>query len=156
MQPGGLVPSNLTLAGSIKYVLENAGLGISGYRDMAPPKAPMPYCVITEGVAWNVVPSGDTDATDELRIREQVQVDIYQGLRGPDGTRIENPDLEDLVCFTLQQSKLPTWVNLVYGVMILTRSTQTDQAQSNVRRTIVTLQIDRLLAAPAIRERISR
>jgi hypothetical protein len=148
--------SNATLAGAIKYVIESAGLGVSAYRDLAPPKASMPFCVITEGVAWNVLPHGDTDASDELSIRELVQVDIYQGLRSADGTRIENPDLEDLVCFTLQQSKLPTWVNLVYGVQVLTRSTQTDQAQSNVRRTIVTLQIDRLLAAPAIRERIRK
>ena len=88
--------------------------------------------------------------------REQVQVDIYQALRAADGTRTENPDLEDLVCWHLAQSKLPTWVNPVYGVSILTRSTQTDQARSNVRRTIVTLQVDRLLDAPAARERIRK
>ena len=147
---------NVTLAGAIKSVIESLGLGVSAYRDMAPPKAVLPFCVITEGVAWNVVPMGDTDASSELTIREQVQVDIYQELRAADGTRTENPDLEDLVCFALQQTKLPTWVSIVYGVMILTRSTQTDQARTNLRRTIVTLQVDRLLDAPAARERIRR
>ena len=147
---------NATLAGAIKFVIESAGLGVSAFRDMAPPKASMPFCVITEGVAWNTVPMGDTDASDELTIREQVQVDIYQALRAADGTRTENPDLEDLVCWHLAQSKLPTWVNPVYGVSSLTRSTQTGQARSNVRRTIVTLQVDRLLDAPAARERIRK
>jgi hypothetical protein len=138
--------SNATLAGAIKYTIEQLGLGVAGYRDLAPPKASMPFAVIVEGVAWTVVPTGDTDIAGELWVREQVQVDIYQGLRSQDGTRTEVIGLEDQVCAALHQSRLPSWTNVVSGVRVLTRSSVVDD---NVRRTIVTLEIDRTLATPA-------
>ena len=138
--------SNATVSGALKYVIESAGLGVTVFRDLAPPEAPLPLVVITEGVAWNVVPSGDTDAEGELRVREQAQVDIYQALRKPDGTRAEQIGLEDHICWLLHRTKLPSWLITCYGVQILTRSAQ---ASDNLRRTIVTVQIDRLLVAPA-------
>jgi len=138
--------SNATVSGALKYVIESAGLGVTVFRDLAPPKGPLQLVVITEGVAWNVVPSGDTDVEGELRIREQVQVDIYQALRKPDGTRAEQIGLEDHICWLLHRTKLPSWLITCYGVQILTRSAQ---ASDNLRRTIVTVQIDRLLVAPA-------
>jgi len=138
--------SNATVSGALKYVIESAGLGVTVFRDLAPPKAPLPLVVITEGVAWNVVPSGDTDAEGELRVREQAQVDIYQALRKPDGSRAEQIGLEDHICWLLHRTKLPSWLITCYGVQILTRSAQ---ASDNLRRTIVTVQIDRLLVAPA-------
>ena len=138
--------SNATVSGALKYVIESAGLGVTVFRDLAPPKAPLPLVVITEGVAWNVVPSGDTDAEGELRVREQAQVDIYQALRKPDGSRAEQIGLEDHICWLLHRTKLPSWLITCYGVQILTRSAQ---AGDNTRRTIVTVQIDRLLASPA-------
>ena len=138
--------SNATVSGALKYVIESAGLGVTVFRDLAPPKAPLPLVVITEGVAWNVVPSGDTDAEGELRIREQAQVDIYQALRKPDGSRAEQIGLEDHICWLMHRTKLPSWLITCYGVQILTRSAQ---ASDNTRRTIVTVQIDRLLASPA-------
>ena len=140
-------PSNVTLAGAIKAVLEQLGLGIQAFRSLAPPKAHLPFCVITEDVAWSALYNGDTDLNPEMNVREQVQVDIYQQLRDPDGTRTENPDLEDLVCYALHTTRLPTWVNHVYGVRILMRSTGVGEADSNVRRTILTLEIDRSFEA---------
>jgi hypothetical protein len=138
--------SNATVSGALKYVIESAGLGVTVFRDVAPPKAPCPLVVITEGVAWNVVPSGDTDAEGELRIREQAQVDIYQALRKGDGTRAEIIGLEDHICWLMHRTKLPSWLITCYGVQILTRSSQTPS--HNLRRTIVTVQIDRLLGKP--------
>lgn len=139
--------SNATVSGALKYVIESAGLGVTVFRDLAPPKAPCPLVVITEGVAWNVVPSGDTDAEGELRIREQAQVDIYQALKRPDGERAEIIGLEDHICWLMHRTKLPSWLITCYGVQILTRSSQ--HPSNNLRRTIVTVQIDRLLAPPA-------
>jgi len=139
-------PTNATVSGAIKYVIESAGLGVTVFRDLAPPKAPLPLAVITEGVAWNVLPMGDTDIEGELTIREQAQVDIYQALRRPDGGRAEVIGLEDKICWLLHRTKLPSWLIVCYGVQILTRSAQ---ASDNLRRTIVTVQIDRLLATPA-------
>ena len=138
--------TNATVSGALKYVIESAGLGVTVFRDLAPPKAPLPLVVITEGVAWNVIPGGDTDVEGELRIREQAQVDIYQGLRKPNGDRAEVIGLEDHICWLLHRTKLPSWLITCYGVQILTRSAQ---ASDNIRRTIVTVQIDRLLVAPA-------
>jgi hypothetical protein len=139
--------SNATLSGAIKTVLEQAGLGLQVFRSLAPPKAHMPYCVVTEDVAWNAGHNGDTDLNPETLVREQAQVDIYQQLRGSDGTRTENVYLEDTVCHILHRTRLPTWVHPVYGVRILTRSTGVGDASTNVRRTIVTLEIDRLFEA---------
>ena len=136
--------SNATVSGSIKYLIESAGLGVTVFRDLAPPKAPCPLVVITEGVAWKILPHGDTDA--ELVIREQAQVDIYQALKAADGTRAEVIGLEDHICWLIHRSKLTSWLITCYGVQILTRSSQ---AADNLRRTIVTVQIDRLLANPA-------
>jgi hypothetical protein len=148
---GGIAPprtttTNATVAGALKYVIESAGLGVTVFRDLAPPKAPCPLVVITEGVAWNVLPSGDTDVEGELRIREQAQVDIYQALKHPDGSRAERIGLEDHICWLMHRTKLPSWLITCYGVAILTRSAQ---AADNLRRTIITVQIDRVLAAPA-------
>lgn len=140
--------TNATVSGALKYVIESAGLGVTVFRDLAPPKAPLPLVVITEGVAWNVLPHGDTDVEGELCIREQAQVDIYQALRKPDGERAEIIGLEDHICWLMARTKLPSWLITCYGVQILTRSAQ---ASDNLRRTIVTVQIDRLLAAPAAR-----
>jgi hypothetical protein len=143
---GTPVVSNATVSGALKYVIESAGLGVTVFRDLAPPKAPCPLVVITEGVAWNVVPSGDTDAEGELRVREQAQVDIYQALKHPDGTRAETIGLEDHICWLMHRTRLPSWLITCYGVQILTRSSQ--QPSDNLRRTIVTVQIDRVLANP--------
>lgn len=138
--------TNATVSGALKYVIESAGLGVTVFRDLAPPKAPLPLVVIIEGVAWNVIPSGDTDIEGELRIREQAQVDIYQALKHPDGSRAEQIGLEDRICWLVSRTKLPSWLISCYGVSILTRSSQ---GADNLRRTIVTVQIDRLLAYPA-------
>jgi len=143
---GTPVVTNATVSGALKYVIESAGLSVTVFRDLAPPKAPLPLVVITEGVAWTVVPSGDTDAEGELRIREQAQVDIYQALRAADGSRVEEIGLEDHICWLMHRTKLPSWLIVCYGVQILTRSAQ---ASDNLRRTIVTVQIDRVLANPA-------
>lgn len=139
--------SNATLSGAIKSLLEQLGAGLQVFRSVAPPKAHMPFCVITEDVSWLVLNHGDTDVTTEMPVREQVQVDIYQALRGPDGERTENVELEHNICFALLNTRLPTWVNHVYGVRILNRSTATgDAATSNVRRTILTLEVDWVFA----------
>ena len=137
--------SNATLSGAIKTVLEQGGWGLQVFRSLAPPKALMPFCVVTEDISWVALPDGDTDASDEMTIQEQAQIDIYQQLRGPDGTRTEVIGLEDEICFALRSTRLPTWTQHVYGVQILARSAGSD-TDTNVRRTIVTLQIDRLFA----------
>ena len=138
--------TNATVSGALKYVIESAGLGVTVFRDLAPPKAPLPLVVITEGVGWNILPHGDTDVEGELCIRELAQVDIYQALKRPDGERAEIIGLEDQICWLVHRTKLPSWLITCYGVQILTRSSQAPQ--DNLRRTIVTVQVDRLLAAP--------
>jgi hypothetical protein len=136
--------SNATLAGAIKTAVETAGLGVQVFRTMAPPGAHLPMCVVQEGIAWTPWGQGDTGALDETTVREQVQVDIYQGLRGPDGQRTEDPNLEDQICYVLTRSRLPTWIHHVFGVTVIARSRVVEDGDSNVKRTIVTLQVNRM------------
>lgn len=138
--------TNATVAGAIKNVIESAGLSIMVFRDVPPPRAPLPFCVVTEGVAWNILPSGDTDVEGELRVREQAQVDIYQALKSATGERVERIGLEDSICVLLHRTKLGSWLEYCLGVQILARSSH---LADNLRRTIVTVQIDRVLAVPA-------
>lgn len=138
--------TNATLGGSIKYVIESAGLGVQVFRGIVPPKAHLPYCVVTEGITWNTWSQGDTDALDETTVREQVQLDIYQALRSADGERTEDPDLEDQICYLVSKSRLPTWVHHVYGIHILIRSHGVE-SDTNIKRTIVTFEVDRMFVA---------
>jgi hypothetical protein len=135
-----MTTTNATLSGAIKTVLEQLGLGVQVFRDVAPPKAHLPYVVVTENVAWRILHHGDTDASDEDTVREQAQLDIYQAKRAPDGTRIEDYGLEDEICHALQKTRLPTWVHHVDGLRVIMRSTG---EVSSLRRTIVTIEIDR-------------
>lgn len=136
-----MTTSNATLSGSIKTMIEQLSLGVQVFRDVAPPKAHLPFVVVTEGVTWRALHHGDTDASDGDTIREQAQLDIYQAKRAPDGTRIEDYDLEDEICYALGQTRLPTWVHHVDGVRVLMRSMGDNT--HNLRRTIVTIEIDR-------------
>jgi hypothetical protein len=135
-----MTTSNATLSGAIKTVIEQLGLGVQVFRDVAPPKAHLPFVVVTEGVTWQILRHGDTDASDEDTIREQAQLDIYQAKRAPDGTRIEDYALEDEICHVLQKTRLPTWVHHVDGLRVIMRSTG---QPGSLRRTIVTIEINR-------------
>jgi hypothetical protein len=135
-----MTTSNATLSGAIKTTVEQLGLGVQVFRDVAPPKAHLPFVVVTEGVTWRILPHGDADSGGEDAIREQAQLDIYQAKRAPDGTRIEDYALEDEICHALQHSRLPTWVHHVDGLRVIMRSTG---PVTSLRRTIVTIEIDR-------------
>jgi len=135
-----MTTTNATLSGAIKTVIEQLGLGVQVFRDVAPPKAHLPFVVVTENVAWQILYAGDTGANTESTIREHAQLDIYQAKRAPDGTRIEDYNLEDEICHQLQNTRLPTWVHHVDGLRVIMRSTG---PQGTLRRTIVTIEIDR-------------
>lgn len=135
-----MTTTNATLTGAIKTVIEQLGLGVQVFRDVAPPRAHLPFVVVTEGVSWLILPHGDTDASDEDAIREQAQLDIYQAKRAPDGTRIEDYALEDEICHAVSQARLSTWVNKVDGVRVISRSVA---PADQLRRTIVTIEVDR-------------
>jgi hypothetical protein len=138
-----MTTSNATLAGAIKTVLEQGGLGVSVYRDVAPPRASLPFVVVTEGVSWIPLPSGDYDASNELVVREQVQVDVWQALRSATGTRIEVYDLGAQVVALLHNTRLPTWIHHVFGVRVLNKVSGLSD-DSTLRRETVTAQVDRL------------
>lgn len=135
-----MTTSNATLSGALKTEIEQLGLGVQVFRDVAPPKAHLPFVVVTENIAWTILHHGDTDASDEDTIREQVQLDIYQAKRAPDGARVENYYLEDEICHTVSKTRLPTWVHHVDGCRVLMRSVG---PLGSLRRTIVTIEIDR-------------
>jgi hypothetical protein len=135
-----MTTTNATLSGAIKTVIEQLGLGVQVFRDVAPPKAHLPFVVVVEGISWQILGHGDTDASDESAVREQAQLDIYQAKRAPDGSRIEDYSLEDEICHALQNTRLPTWVHHVDGLRVIMRS---NGPVGTLRRTIVTIEIDR-------------
>ena len=141
--------SNATLAGSIKTLLEGLGLGLSVFRDIAPARAHLPYVVVTERVAYSVLPHGDTDATDELAIREQVQLDVWQALRSSTGQRTEVYNLADRVVFAITNTRLSSWTNHVLGVRVLSATSGLSDGNT-LRRDTITAEIDRVLAARAL------
>lgn len=141
-----MTTTNATLAGAIKTLLEQLGLGLSVFRDVAPPKAHLPFAVVTEGVSRVPVPTGDVSASDEIVLREQVQVDVWQGLRSPTGARIENYDLGAHVALALNNTRLPTWIHHVYGVRVLNVVSGLSESR-DLRRDTITAQVDRLFTA---------
>ena len=140
-----MTTSNATLSGAVKYVLESAGLGLSVFRDVAPPKAHLPFAVVTEGVSRTPLPSGDVGATNELVLREQYQVDVWQALRSANGDRTENYDLFTHVAILLHNTKLPTWIHHVYGCRVL--NVVSSLGTPDLRRDVLTVQVNRRFTA---------
>lgn len=143
-----MTATNATLTGAIKTVIEGLGLGVQVFRDIAPPKAHLPYVVVTERVSYQVLPHGDTDATDELAIREQCQLDVWQPLRSSTGARVEAYDLADKIVLAMMTTRLPTWTNHVHGVRVLSATSGLSDSNT-LRRDIITAEVDRVLAARA-------
>lgn len=84
-----------TLAGALKAHIEAGGLSLQCFRDKPPPKTPLPYAVILEGVGRDTEPSGDFgDPAATLEWREEVQIDVWQAAVALDtGARTERYDL---------------------------------------------------------------
>ena len=80
-----------TVAGAVKARLESLGMGMSAFRDVAPPNQPLPYWTVQEGIGRAPEPAGDFgDPDNPGEVREEVQVDLWQARRKADGTSAED------------------------------------------------------------------
>lgn len=84
-----------TFAGALKAHIEAGGLTLQCFRDAPPPKTPLPYVVIFEGIGRDTEPTGDFgDPAAQLEWREEAQVDVWQAAKALDtGTVTERYDL---------------------------------------------------------------
>lgn len=81
-----------TTAGALKQITESLGLGLSAYRDVAPPEAVKPYVIFTDGITIQTVNGGDGGTGDT--VVENVQGDLYEDAVLLDTRRVaESPSL---------------------------------------------------------------
>jgi hypothetical protein len=98
-----------TTATAIKALLEAAGLGITFYRDEAPPAASMPYGVVSEAITVNSEPAFSAFDDPEGHVAEQVQIDVWQQRRNPTTNAItESYTLPDATYLALHGECLTT------------------------------------------------
>lgn len=73
-----------TIAGSLKALVESAGLSLQAFRDEAPAGTPLPYVTITEVTAPPIL-SGDfgDPVNGQPTLAVLAQVDLWQARRDP-------------------------------------------------------------------------
>ncbi len=99
-----------TTGGAVKAGIEQAGLGVPVFRDRAPDTKPdgtdfpLPFVVVFEGITRTPVRTGDNKSK---RMIEQVQVDLYENIKNPDGSRAESYTLASDLSRALANLSLP-------------------------------------------------
>lgn len=140
-----------TLSGAFKTALEQMGLGLAFYRGEAPPGTLLPYGVLTEMPAVSE-PAGDFGDPDgvPVEVRQQVQVDVWQAHRTPDGAVAEDRLLAGRVVRSLRGLRLAETVGDGRAYPAVVRTWQhvgPDEPLSgeNLVRDIVTVEVLRTL-----------
>lgn len=96
-----------TLAGAFKAALEQAGTGISYYRDAPPADTALPYGVLTELPATSERSGDFGDPNGQpMELRQLVQVDVWEAARKSDGTMAESYALAGKVARALRGLRL--------------------------------------------------
>lgn len=103
----GVQLMSASLAGSLKVLIESAGLGLSAYRDNASASVTgTAWVTITEGVSTTTVAIGDHGQADTLT--ELVQVDLWQPWRAAvSGDPAEDYTLADRLHAAIHGATLP-------------------------------------------------
>lgn len=144
--------------GSLKTLVEGAGLGIYVVRDRLPQRYNLPALVISDMVSTVDKHHGDFGDPDaDIGIEEMVTADLYQPWRNRAGKSGENIDLPDALYRLLHGAKLVTHNKRVYGVRVwsVVRLTEVDEPdntrfveqadKANIVHHAFTLLIDRSL-----------
>lgn len=132
-------------SGAIKALLESAGLGISVYRDTAPPDQGLPYVTVQEGIS--LVPEPAFSVFDDAahHVTEEVQVNVWQQWRNPSTRAVtESYTLPDAVTAVLVGgllTALPTYG----GHMLFGSRQRLVEEDANVVHDSITVEIKRTL-----------
>lgn len=98
-----------TTGNAIKALVEAAGLGVTVYRDEAPPGAAFPYVVVSEAITVNPETAFNPRDDAEHHVTEQVQVSLWQQRRNPTTNAItESYTLPDALCALFSGGRLTT------------------------------------------------
>lgn len=135
---------NASLAGGLKTVIEQAGLGLSAFRDRPPARQHLPYCTINENVAQIPLLHGDTDDPyADVAYRQEMQVDLWQARRDPiTGQNAEQYDLPDRLTFAIATSRAPTSPTLVNGIRV-TGVIRLADPDTNIIHHVISVTVDR-------------
>jgi hypothetical protein len=136
--------------GVLKVYLEGAGLGVSVFVRDVPPKQPLPYVVIHEGI------DAPTDGTEDggaarggfTPVSEELQVDLYMYAKDPKtGARSESYTLPYALARALAGPDLGTFgppARRIYGCHLTSGPRQLDDpTDSNLIRKIYSVVLRR-------------
>lgn len=133
-------------AGALKALIEAGGLGLSAYRDKAPPAAPLPHVTITERIT--LVRNGadgrfDHDAGPRTA-NETVQVSLWEHWRNPaTGALSESYTLSDALTRLLDGTTLPVAPTHVWGVLFRSSRRLPPEVDTNLVQTAITIEVVR-------------
>lgn len=144
-----------TLSGALKALVESAGLGLPVYRDRPPAGAPLPYALVTEGIASAPEPTGDfTDPAREHEVREQAQVEVVQAWKAGDGSRLERYGLAQAVARALHgRTPQPVLGGRCWPVSVVagpTRQPVGPGEDDNLIREVMTVQVLRVVTGSTV------
>jgi hypothetical protein len=135
-----------TTGAALKAMIEAGGLGVSVYRDEAPPGTALPYITVSEAITVN--PELAFNPRDDAagHVAEQVQIDVWQQRRNPTTNAItESYTLPDAVCALVSGGKLTTLPTYGGHIRMLGRSRLIEE-EGTVAHDAITAEVRRTLA----------
>lgn len=132
-------------SGAVKALLEAAGLGISVYRDTAPPDQALPYVTVQEGISFADEPAFSAYDDPAHHVTEEVQVDVWQQWRSATRALTESYTLADAVALTLEGALLTT-LPTYGGHVVLTGRQRLVEEDNNIVHDSITVELRRTLA----------
>lgn len=135
-----------TTGGATKALLEAAGLGVSVFRDTAPPDQALPYITVHEAISITSAAAFPTFDDPEHHVTEEVQVDVWQQWRNPSTRAVtESYTLPDAVTAALVGGRLTT-LPTYGGHLRLGGRQRLVEEDSNVVHDAITVEVARTLA----------
>lgn len=123
-------------SGALKAKIESLGLSITVYRDRAPETTPLPYAVISEGIATVPDPLEDNVASTG---KETVSIDIFQQWKDPvTGALTENRGLPDAIVRGIHGQGLPAAPTRAYAVLVKTTRRLAPEEPENLTHSNIT------------------
>lgn len=135
-----------TTGAAFKALIEAGGLGVSVYRDQAPPRTALPYVTVSEAIVVTAEPAFNPRDDPEHHVAEQVQIDVWQQYRNPTTNAVtESFTLPDAVCALVSGGRLTTLPTYGGHTRMLGR-TRLFEDEGTVVHDAITAEVRRTLA----------
>lgn len=131
----------LTTGTALKELIEGLGLGLTAYRDEAPPRTHRPFVEILEGI--DLVPGPIEDGGPGV-VAETAQVDLWQNYMVKQTTaKGEDPALAPALMRGLHGKRLSLVGSAITYMVRVAHSIRTFEQDSNIVHHAITLTIDK-------------